>query len=286
MSFAGRYINMDSSPGRRAALEARLAAVGQAGRYQRFAAVDGRAMNHPGARIRAGELGCMASHLGCVAEAAARDIPTHIIEDDVVFTPGTVPILNQVLDTAFAAWDVLFCDIVVPMHASTLYGLLDLYRKTGIDPHAPPGAAMPTVIHYLPLEGVPFTGAASYLISPAGARKLEPLIAAHIERGPTMPVDNLYQVLCAEGRVRAACAVPFLTSVDPDDLLASTLGRDQDALSVLAFFLLRQQFFIGRDPSRARVLADRLSAALAGGEDMKVFMTALHFILSDQFKQL
>ena len=287
MSFVGRYINMDASPGRRAALEARLAAVGQGGRYERFVAVDGHTLARPDSRISPGELGCMVSHLRCIAEAATREVATHIIEDDVVFTPSTVSILDQVLETALGAWDMMFCDIVVPIHASTLFNLFSLYRKTGIDPAAPAGGGMPTVIHYLPLKGVPFTGAASYLVSPAGARKLEPLIAAHLDRGPTMPVDNLLQVLCAEGRINAACAVPFLTSVDPDDVLRTTIGaRDQNELSALALFLLRSQFFMGRDVAQTAELAARLTEALGEAGDMKAFMTAIQFIFSDQFKLL
>jgi GR25 family glycosyltransferase involved in LPS biosynthesis len=287
MSFAGRYINMDASPGRRAALEARLAAVGQGGRYQRFAAVDGRAVNRSDSPLSAGEFGCMLSHLACVAEAAGRDTPTHIIEDDVVFTPLTTPILDQVLGDALNAWDMLFCDIFVPMHAQTLHALLSLYRKAGLDPDAPAGGGAPQTLHYLPLGGIPFAGSASYVISPAGARKLEPLIAAHLDGGSTMPVDTLFQVLCSDGRIKAACAVPFLTSVDPEAVFATTIAdRDQDQLSALAFYLLRSHFFIGRDQARTAQLAGRLTQALDGGEDMKSLMTAIHFILSDRFKLL
>lgn len=284
MSFVGRYINMDSSPDRRAALEARLAAVGQGGRYQRFAAVDGRSVLRSDSSLSAGELGCMLSHRACIAEAAGRGTPTHIIEDDVVFTPFTAPILEQILGETLNAWDMLFCDIFVPMHAMTLHDLLSLHRKAGLDPA---GGGPPQTIHYLPLDHVPFAGSASYVISPAGARKLEPLIAAHLEAGSTLPVDNLFRRLCADGRIKAACAVPFLTSVDPAGISDTTIAdRGHDPLSALAFYLLRSHFFMGRDPAQAAGLAGRLTQALDGGEDMTSLMTAIHFIFSDRFKLL
>lgn len=285
MSFVGRYINMDASADRRAALEARLAAVGQAGRYQRFAAVDGRAVARSDSSISASELGCMRSHLACIAEAAGRETPTHIVEDDVVFTPFTVPILEQILGEALNAWDVLFCDIFVPMHAMTLHDLLSLHRRAGLDADAPAGGGVPRTIQYLPLDQIPFTALASYVISPAGARKLRPLIAAHLDEGPVLPVDNLVQRLCADGRIKAACTVPFLTCVDPAGISDTTIAdRGHDALSALAFYLLRSHFFLGRDQARAAQLADRLAQALDGGEDMKSLMTGIHFILSDRFK--
>lgn len=285
MSFVGRYINMDGSTDRRAALEARLAAVGLADRYERVAAVDGRALDHPTSQVSPGELGCMASHLHCLAEAGRREAPTHIVEDDAVFTPYTAPILEQILPVALSEWDVLFCDIVVPLHMTTLYSLLNLYRKCGVDPEAPPGQGYPTVVHYLPLKGAPFTGSASYVISPAGARKLAPLIRAHFRRGPTMPFDHLLQVLSDTDKISAVCAVPFLTSVDPEAVIGTTMaGRGQDTLSALAFFLLRNHFFLGRDQARARALAARLTEALQGAQDMGPLMEAVRFALSEKFE--
>ncbi len=226
----------------------------------------------------------LAGRTYAIVEAGARVVPTHIVEDDVVFTPHTAPILGQILEMALARWDLVFCDIVAPLHFSTLYSLLQLHRQCGLDPDAAAGAA-PSAIHYLPLEGVPFTGAASYVVSPASARKLAPLIAAHLEAGPTMPVDHLLQVLCREGRITACLTVPFLTSVGAEDVIGTTIaGRAQHGLSALALFLLRNHFYLGRDPGQARALADRLTAALEGTADMRLFMAAMRFALSERFE--
>jgi GR25 family glycosyltransferase involved in LPS biosynthesis len=284
MDFVGRYINLQASAPRRAAMEARLAEAGLAGRYERFPAADGRALRHPTSKVSPGELGCLVSHLNALAEAGERAVPTHIVEDDVVFTPHTAPILGQILEMALARWDLVFCDIVTPLNFSTLYSLLQLHRQCGLDPQAAPGAA-PAVIHYLPLQGAPFAGSASYVVSPASARKLAPLIAAHLDAGPTMPVDHLLQVLCREGRITASVTVPFLTSVRAEDVAGTTIaGREQHQLSALALYLLRDQFYLGRDPKAARALAARLTAALEGTPDMGPFMAAVRFSLSERFE--
>jgi hypothetical protein len=139
MTFDGRYFNIDGNPARRAALEERLAAVGLAGRFTRFPAAAGRAMSHATSTVSPGELRCPVSHQRCGAEAGTREVATYAIEDDVIFTPWTVPILEQILAAALSEWDVLFCDIVAPIHVSTLYGLLRLYCKAVIVPGAPAG---------------------------------------------------------------------------------------------------------------------------------------------------
>lgn len=182
----------------------------------------------------------------------------------MILTPWTVPILEHVLATALSEWDMFFCDIVAPIQVSTLYGLLGLYRKAGIVPDDPAGA--PSVPHYPTLGGAPFTGAATYVISPAAARKPAALIAAHLASGP--------------GQLIGACAVPFLTSVDPVAVLGAAMSRgDQNALSALARFLLRHHFLM----DRARALAGRLTEAMASGDDIGPLIEAIHFAFSGQF---
>jgi hypothetical protein len=110
------------------------------------------------------------------------------------------------------------------------------------------------VPHYLPLGGVPFTGAASYVISPAAARKRVALIAAHLASAPTVAV-----------------------------LAAAMFRGDQHALSALARFAVRHHFFMGSDQDRAGALAGRLTEALATGDDMGPLIEAIHFAFSGQF---
>jgi GR25 family glycosyltransferase involved in LPS biosynthesis len=283
MAFVGRYINMDASVERRAAFEDRLARLGQAGRYTRFAAVDGRKLDVGRSTLTPSEMGCMLSHYQCVLEAAGRDGPTHIVEDDAIFADEAVPILNQVVGQLDTHWDILFTDIIVPVNFDALLTLVRCWRAAGLDGGAAP--RRPQSIHYLDLTQIPFSGAASYLLSSRGAKKLAPFMQAELDRGATMQVDMLYRWLVNAGHLRAACTAPFLTSVEPAAIVSTTIAdRDQHHASALALFLLRYYFFYGRDDQALRAMA----AALGGGqtpagEDIDLLWPALRYVLSDDY---
>ncbi len=132
MPFIGRYINMDASTERRAAMEAQFERFGCAGRYERFAGVDGRTLEGSRSPLSAGELGCFMAHYRCLLEADVADHHVHILEDDVEFAPQTVPLLNQIIGDAMKACDVLFTDIFVPADMMALFNLVGQYRHTGL----------------------------------------------------------------------------------------------------------------------------------------------------------
>src|ERR1700761_1829036 len=99
LPYIGRYINLDRSPERRRELEAMLAGFGVADRYQRFTAVDGQEREARFSAVSPGELGCFLSHYECLRDAP-RGRPIHIIEDDVVFGPRTVSLIEQTIHNA------------------------------------------------------------------------------------------------------------------------------------------------------------------------------------------
>src|ERR1019366_1493546 len=127
MPFIGRYINLDASTERRAAMEAQFAQVGLAGRYARFAAVDGRTLDGTRSRLSPGELGCFMSHYRCLVESAVPDHHVHILEDDVVLAPQIAGLLGRIVEDALPACDLLFTDVFVPLEMSTLYALFKEY---------------------------------------------------------------------------------------------------------------------------------------------------------------
>ena len=282
MSFVGRFINMDASTGRREAFERGLEQLGQAGRYTRFAAVDGRGVDVGRSTLPPSEMGCMLSHYQCVLEAAERDGLTHIVEDDVVFAAEAVPILDQILRDTDPSWDLLFTDIIVPVNFDTLLTLVSCWRAAGMEGTAPP--RRPSSIHYLDLAQIPFSGAASYLLSNSGARKLAPLMAAELAKGATMQVDMLHRWAVNKGALSAACTVPFLTSVDPAGIVSTTIAdRNQHQASALALFVLRYYFFYGRSDEALRAMAAELGGAIAAGDDIDLLWPAIRYVLSENY---
>src|SRR5262245_43004179 len=100
--YRGVYLNRARNERRRLALTQRLAEVGAAPYYQRFEAVDGRAVaaQHP-TKLDPGNLGLWLSHEHVVEAAAkAADAHLHIIEYDAVLARNFAPLLDGLLASA------------------------------------------------------------------------------------------------------------------------------------------------------------------------------------------
>jgi len=198
-------------------------------------------------------------------EAAEGDRPTHIVEDDVVFAGDAVSILDEIVGQPATSWDLLFTDIIVPMHFNTLLTLIRGWRASGVRGVA--GHRRPQTIHYLDLAQSPFAGSASYLVSTRGAKKLAQIMAGELARGATMQTDMLLRHHVCSGELSAACTIPFLTSVDPSSIILTTItGRKQHQTSALALFLLRYYFFYGRSDEKLRAIAAELDGQVVNDE--------------------
>jgi hypothetical protein len=176
----------------------------------------------------------------------------------------------------------LFTDIIVPVNFDTLLTLVSCWRAAGMEGTAPP--RRPSSIHYLDLAQIPFSGAASYLLSNSGARKLAPLMAAELAKGATMQVDMLHRWAVNKGALSAACTVPFLTSVDPAGIVSTTIAdRNQHQASALALFVLRYYFFYGRSDEALRAMAAELGGVIAAGDDIDLLWPAIRYVLSKNY---
>lgn len=286
MTYVGRYINMDASVERRRKLEAQFARLGCADRYRRFAAVDGRALDRSRTRLTAGELGCFMSHYQCLQDSLAVAAPLHIIEDDVVFGPRTLPVLDQTLADGFAQFEMIFTDIFIPGQMNTLFALMGGYRASGVlDRGADGHGGQLRTVSFLDLQPLAFAATASYLVRPDAKAKLLDLMGAEIARGPTTQIDMFLKQVVAEGRIKAACAMPFLTSVDVASVAGSTIeGRGQHDGSTLAFFLMRNYFFLDKDEAQLAALAEALDADLPDPHYMDTLLAAFRFIFSGGFR--
>jgi len=114
------FINLDRDADRRAAIETQLRQVGI--EATRYAAVDGTALPpelapyfaHGDGRpplMKAGEIGCYASHLGVWREIVASNFSAALVlEDDAVLPQDLVPLIDDILARAPHEWDlVLLC---------------------------------------------------------------------------------------------------------------------------------------------------------------------------------
>jgi GR25 family glycosyltransferase involved in LPS biosynthesis len=285
MPYVGRYINMDRSTERRRVLEERFAALGCADRYTRFAAVEGAKVDRGHSPLSPGEYGCFMSHYHCIQESMGHDTHLHIVEDDVVFGPNTIPLLDQTVEDSFRNAEMTFTDVFIGGNLATMVSMMNYYKLSGVfepNPEAPP--RWPKFVNFFGLKDASFAGSASYFLrSDARARMLS-IMEAEIAQGPAVPVDILFQRIIQRGEFSACCTLPFLTSVDLDAIVSTTIdGRSQHDRSALAFYLLRSYFFIDKDEDALARLGAELKSYMRDPNFIDPLLDAFRFIFSEDF---
>ncbi|HEX4197245.1 MAG TPA: glycosyltransferase family 25 protein [Caulobacteraceae bacterium] len=276
---------MDRSIERRAALEARLEAAGCADRYTRFAAIDGRTLGPSGSPLTPGERGCFESHYRCIKESMGEEADLHILEDDAVLGPTTIPALDQTIDDALTVGEMVYTDIFVPGDLSTMIQLMNYYRLSEIaENRRRDAASLPSYVNFYDLKHASFTAASSYFVRRDARGRLLHLMEAELAAGPTTPVDMFYNRIVHAGELSAVVMLPFLTTVDPAAVLASTIGgRSQDDRSNLAFYMLRNFFFIDKDQVALARFGRDLTADLDDRGYMDTLLDVFRFLFSKDF---
>ena len=209
--YIGRYINLERSPERRRDVEAVLARLGLADRYERFLGVDGRtAPPRPGIE-HPGELGCYLSHLSVITEAIAGERWLHVLEDDARMSRFAAPVIQAVCDSPdFARYDVVFTNTRLALDLGTAVRL-----RATFDANVTTAATGEvTAVHsttLMPLAGKLFTLTTSYLLNPRSMARTAALLSHHLENEPFEPVDQVFCKLSWSGQLSMAFTVPFLT---------------------------------------------------------------------------
>ena len=286
MQFAGRYINMAASAERRAQMEAQFARLGCADRYTRFNAVDGRAVAGAQSPISAAEFGCFMSHYHCIAEGGG-DRHVHVVEDDVVFSAQTVPLMETITDEVMDGCDLLFTDIFVPLNMNAIFNLMEFYRASGVIAarHVAPELRVPGCIMYANIRPIEFGGATSYVVNRNSRHKIRRLLDQEMNQGVTDPIDMTIRKLANTGQLTALCTLPFLTSIRADSIYKTTMDeRGQDKASEMAFYLLRSYFFLGKDEADLKASVDELAGGLADPDFMDTVLGAFRFMFSERFR--
>src|SRR5215467_4599783 len=101
MSYVGYYLNLDRSPERRAEIEAQLVRHGLSVRYQRFPATEGNGLAFPNPHLTDGQIGCFTSHYRVLDANVHSRSYIHIVEDDVVFSKYTNPVITDILSKKY-----------------------------------------------------------------------------------------------------------------------------------------------------------------------------------------
>jgi GR25 family glycosyltransferase involved in LPS biosynthesis len=240
VGFRGLFINLDRKPERRRRMEAEFSRFKLSQFYQRLSAVDG----HPGETgVKAGAIGCFRSHLKAIGVATTLGPIVHILEDDRILSGRLRPFLNSpACATALRQYDIVFLEMWVDPNVQERYR--QAYRQAGAG------------VTLLDLRGLRIGSTASYVVSGQSAGRIGPLLVAEVGRGPRMPIDNYYSRLVDTGQLRAAVVVPFVTCIDFETGVDSSIQyvpRDQ----LIDHAMRRASFFVDRARYSHLEAADR-----------------------------
>ena len=284
--YDGYYINLDRSPDRRANMERQFDAFGLGRTYRRFAAIDG-ATWPPRPGIRPGERGIFQSHISVLAEGGKSGRPIHIVEDDIILSPYAAPAINLIVrNGVIDQYDLIFSETLVPPDLRALRQFKSIYDKAMV---AGMGFNLAR-LQIIDLATIRFSGATSYVVNPRSVERILGIYQEHWAKGPVAAFDFVLREEVQAGRLKAACAFPFVTSIDLDGIVRSTAGRlpaSPDEVSTgLVMALLRYSFYVGRDLEFATVTMNQILERTFGRElDLHrvLIEQAVGFILSDRF---
>jgi GR25 family glycosyltransferase involved in LPS biosynthesis len=270
--FRGYYLNLDRNERRMQVLAAHLDDVGAAGRYQRFPAVDGRAVaGRFETTLAPGELGLWLTHERLLASIESDDRHLHVIEDDALFSRRAVGMFPRLLESAdrqFPGWDVIFTEIHVPAEPQVFRLLAEkvlLHGQTGS-------------ISIVDLVNIRFASASSLFINRHSIRKYADLISGKWAIGE--PFDLYLRRLVQQRLLRAYVVVPFVTTVSDESLRSDIRTID---LSYRVFNLFRQAFFIDADrPAILKEMEDLTRHAKVPTLEA-IYLNAERFTFSDRW---
>jgi hypothetical protein len=280
MAYVGYYINLDRSVDRRAVMDAQLARLNLTDRYHRFAAVDGDQLGITSPKLTAGELGCFASHYQLLRQNLDSAEHLHIIEDDVVLAGCTAPFVQQIVTTAMIEQhDLLFTDMALPVDFRFYREARIRYERQirrGAD-----GATTSVQLSYFPY--ISCTG--SYLVNRRSIGLICDVLGKELDRGAAAPIDVLIRAKVAEGKLRAKCLFPFITTVLPGKFANTVVRGARDQLSDFVVDLVRHSFFIDCDPAATLALAEQRLASPNAGFHGRLLALVLGFMTSEAFRQ-
>jgi glycosyl transferase family 25 len=258
--YAGRFINLDRSPDRRASMEAQLRKLGVSDQYERFSAIDGED----------GQKACFQSHAMLLKET---ECPVHVLEDDALlsaYVPSVADFIvsSGVLDTL----DIVFTETIVgPDDVFELRELKQLFDKHRAD----------ETFIVRDITSTYRCGSSSYLVGPNKRDRVLAIFQRGLDAGG-LPFDLFMRQEVRNGNLKLGCVFPFVTSILLEAPTAIA-GRANDSacISKQAIDLLRYSFFVDRDFTRAAKFMAAIKTAPDQHRDL--IEAVLGFVVSDQF---
>jgi len=202
----------------------------------------------------------------------------HVLEDDVVLSKQCVSFLDRIiLSGSLDDADILFTDTTMPLDLDRVRDVRRFWRDSV--QRLDNGTTAIVRFGYIPYVAC----MTSYIVNRRSIQLICDIIARELEGDDPRPIDLLIRAKAAEGKLRAKCLFPFITSVRPDE--PRTINYDEATqLSRLAVELLRQSFFVESDLKAMLELADRKLISPNAGHQELLHSRIFGFTISDVFR--
>lgn len=269
--FKGVYINLERNRKRRAGMERQFADAGAHPLYERFPAVDGKAVAADlTTTLDPGSLGLWLTHEQIVDSHAGAGRHLHVLEDDAVLPGNAGELFHQALrhaDGKLGEWDLLFTETMVPFELYRMYA--EPMARHGRDGQ----------FTYLDLAPCYMACMSSFFVNRNSIGKYGRLIKGKWTLG--MPVDMYVRRLIREKQLRAHVTVPFMTSISAESDQSDIRGELDRSHRVYDVF--RRGFYLEADrPALLREMK-ALTEGTALGPLEGLYLGGLAFYLSDRW---
>jgi hypothetical protein len=228
----------------------------------------------------------------------------HILEDDAILSQYVAPAIGLISRMGvFDTFDLVFTETLVPPDLRAIKWMKAIYDKAvAASPLSGFDLANIQIVDLAPLK---FSTTSSYVVNPRKIGVMAKLCKQEWDRGPTLPYDLFLRREVQQGRLRAACLLPFVTSVNLGGRTTISnrtdragrgnnqkgMGgrRDGTRESGLVLAIIRYSFFIGRDLENyaGPILAEILDRTVNQDNDPQrdLIAKALGFVISDWYEQ-
>jgi GR25 family glycosyltransferase involved in LPS biosynthesis len=270
--YRGVFLNLDRSEDRRATMQRQFEEIGAANRYERFPAVEGRAIAGDYiTKLDAGALGLWVTHERLMEAYKDSEKHLHIVEDDVVFAKDAVQVIDtalRYLDAKVVKWDILYTDIFIPI-------TVEVYKLLSKKVQAFRNSKCHEVID---LEPINFASASSLIINKNSLGKYADLIKGKWNLG--YAIDIQIRKLVHQKLMKAYLITPFMTTIaaSAQSDIRGTTNRSRRVYDVF-----RRSFFQDADLASLHREMDELLQGAMVSSLTALFMKAETFTLSDKW---
>lgn len=255
----GVYIVREDRPCHRPRFEDQLGKLGS-NLYERFPAVDARALPPRGDVQDIDELVRYQSHLAIIGAHGGHDGWLHVLEDDAVVSRFAAEAIGLITTGAdFQRYDLLFTNVRLMVRDSQFAELRAMFDDS-VELSPSGDVAAVRTVQAVALGSVDFALTTSYLVNPRAAGRLADLLAHRLERELFAPIDVALCALARERKLSMACALPFLTAPRLD---FERVGEGVSERRALAADIAQSAFYADRDMAQLRAVLQHLGGAAA-----------------------